>query len=248
MDFNATPINYDIFYSKTQDLASSQPRDLSHDPPPSYYSSTKVSDLEIQQQQQLNNNPTPALITSSSHQTTPSLFSPLSVQQQQDQAFSLSQNNSERFNIVLQPQSSFGQQSLDKVQSSHLHYPDGSFSPSVTPTTDASTPSSNTSQSYISSTTLYDFIEAPASGVKGPFLIECSFCKNMSSDETNFHEHLTEFHFQNELLRELPRSAPFKCPVELCPFESHGLGQLLKHYGTVHKAFQPHLHGQMVGR
>jgi len=180
--------------------------------------------------------------TSTSQEATPSLYSPLSVQH--DQVFTLSQNQSERFNIVLQP---FGQQSLDKVQSSYLHYPDGSFSPSVTPTTDASTPSSNTSQSYISSA-LYDFIEAPASGVKGPFLIECNFCKNMSSDETNFHEHLTEFHFQNELLRELPRSAPFKCPVEVCSLESHGLGHLLKHYGTVHKAFQPHLHGQMVGR
>jgi hypothetical protein len=123
-----------------------------------------------------------------------------------------------------------------------------SFSPSVTSptTTGNSTPSSNASHSCMSTT----FIEAPPGVIKGPFLIQCSLCKNLSTDETNFYDHLTEVHFQNELLKELPQIPPFKCPVDRCAWDCIGkpLSSLLRHYGADHKAFTRYLHGQVVGR
>ena len=124
---------------------------------------------------------------------------------------------------------------------------EASFSPSVTspPTTGNSTPSSNASQNYKSL-----FIEAPPGVIKGPFLIQCSLCKNLSTDEIHFYDHLTEVHFQNELLRELPQSPPYKCPVDRCAWDCIGkpLSSLLRHYGADHKAFTRYLHGQVVGR
>ena len=117
----------------------------------------------------------------------------------------------------------------------------------------SSTPTSNPvskskSQTYVPPGD--DYIQAPGEGVPGPYAIQCNFCKNMTKNKSDFYRHLSERHFKAELARELPTTAPFKCPLNPCTYETkdNTVAPLIKHYGIVHKSVQKFIRGQIAGR
>ena len=78
-----------------------------------------------------------------------------------------------------------------------------------------------------------EYIEAPASGLVGPWAIQCLYCNNISKNKSDFYRHLSERHFKAELAKELPSKAPYKCPIQGCQYESkdNSVSPLIKHYG-----------------
>ena len=78
-----------------------------------------------------------------------------------------------------------------------------------------------------------EYIEAPASGLIGPFAIQCLYCNNTSKNKSDFYRHLSERHFKAQLAKELPAKAPYKCPIQGCQYESkdNSVSPLIKHYG-----------------
>ena len=58
-----------------------------------------------------------------------------------------------------------------------------------------------------------DYIDAPTSGMKPPFAIQCKYCMGITKNKSDFYRHLSERHFKAELAKELPCKAPFKCPM-----------------------------------
>ena len=117
---------------------------------------------------------------------------------------------------------------------------------SATPTNNPVTKSK--SQTYVPPGD--DYIQAPGDGVPGPYAIQCNFCKNMTKNKSDFYRHLSERHFKAELARELPTTAPFKCPLNPCTYETkdNTVAPLIKHYGIVHKSVQKFIRGQIAGR
>ena len=94
------------------------------------------------------------------------------------------------------------------------------------------------------------FFDPPDPGASGPFYIQCKKCSNISKTKSDFYRHLSERHFKNELLRELPEVQPYKCPVHGCTYQSkdNTLGPLIKHYGIVHKTVVKFFNGTTAGK
>jgi hypothetical protein len=85
--------------------------------------------------------------------------------------------------------------------------------------------------------------------MKGPFAIQCNYCRSISKNKSDFYRHLSERHFKSELARELPQQPPYNCPLSPCTYSGkETLTALVKHYGIVHKGVQKYLNGQIAGR
>ena len=62
--------------------------------------------------------------------------------------------------------------------------------------------------------------------------VSCPICHSSFISGTQFIRHAADKHFMEELSRDLPAQAPFRCP--LCKHETKDLKLLVRHYGLNH--------------
>ena len=63
----------------------------------------------------------------------------------------------------------------------------------------------------------------------------CKFCSAKCSTKTELKRHLSTVHFRHQLMNMVPKSAPYKCPVQSCSMIKKDRFSIAMHYGNTHK-------------
>ena len=62
----------------------------------------------------------------------------------------------------------------------------------------------------------------------------CEICKKSNNSQKSFVLHITERHFSQRILENLPKKPPFKCPFKGCNKERRDKHSIMVHYGVDH--------------
>ena len=65
---------------------------------------------------------------------------------------------------------------------------------------------------------------------------DCKVCAMKTRGMSQYLKHLSKVHFKHKLLTQVPKSPPYKCPVEGCEVVKKDRYNISLHYGMTHKA------------